>query len=91
MLCQGCPGMVNVGISLRAQALTAVMGRHGAPALRRGNWLEMMGHKHTSQEHRSDEQTANQGSLSTAWLLFVIRTHTHAPHCPFPSLDIHAF
>lgn len=30
-----------------------------APTPRQGNWLEMMGHKHTSPGRRSAEQTAN--------------------------------
>lgn len=58
-LYQGCPGTLTVAVSLHAQTPTAVMGRRSAPTLRQGNWLEMMGHKHTSQGRRSAKQTAN--------------------------------
>lgn len=57
--CRGCPGTLTVAVSLHTQTLTAVMRRRGAPTLRQGNWLEMMGHKHTSQGRRSAKQTAN--------------------------------
>lgn len=57
--CQGCPGALAVAVSLHAQTLTAVMGRRSAPTPRQGNWLEMMGHKHTSQGRRGAKQTAN--------------------------------
>lgn len=57
------PGMSrNVNcrrLSLRSDTDEAVMGRRCAPSLRQGNWLEMMGYKHTSQGRRSAKRTAN--------------------------------
>lgn len=49
----------SVAVSLGFRTLTAEMREHWAPTLRQGNWLEMMGHKHTSEGQRSTEQRAN--------------------------------